>query len=286
MDITTQFTNLVQISSPSGKEEQISEYLQKWLTKNMFTYKVDSVGSIYAKNNVKGTPLLLCAHMDTVQPGEHIKPIIKNGVVTSDGTTILGADNKVAIAAIMNAVESCNEKKSLELLFTVKEEIGGGVEHFPFSWIKAKKSLIFDSSKPLGGIVMDSPYITNIDIYFLGKASHSSLPENGINAFTPAFEFLTSIPTGTQADGRTTINMGLISGGTGINIVPDCIHIQGEVRSYDKSQFNQYVKEIKSLVKESAKKMGLNIHFHSMGIVQDMSIKIKVSLLAHFPTYF
>lgn len=258
MNITTQFTNLVTISSPSGKEEEMSTYLQKWLTNNKFVYKTDSVGNIYAKNNVKGIPLLLCAHMDTVQPGEYIKPQVKNGIIASDGTTILGADNKAAIAAIMYAVENSQEQKPLEILFTVKEETGGGVEFFPFKWIQAKKALIFDSAKPLGGIILSSPHIVNFDIQIMGKAAHSSLPEKGINAFSPAFQMLSLIPVGIQADNESTVNIGLINGGTGINTVPDTIHIQGEVRSYHKKLFNQHVNTIKTILKDSAKKWGVS----------------------------
>jgi len=258
MNITTQFTNLVTISSPSGKEEEISHYLQKWLTNNKFVYKIDSVGNIYAKNNVKGIPLLLCAHMDTVQPGENIKPQAKKGIITSDGTTILGADNKAAIAAIMQAVENSQEQKPLEILFTVKEETGGGAEFFPFKWIQAKNALIFDSAKPLGGIILSSPHIVNFDIHIIGKAAHSSLPEKGINAFTPAFQMLSVLPVGMQSDNESTVNIGLIEGGTGINTVPDTIHIQGEVRSYNKKLFNQHVKNIKALLKETAKKWGVS----------------------------
>ena len=247
------FFDLVKIDSPSGKEEAMSIYLQKWLKKNLFNYKIDKVGNLYATNNKSGVPLLICAHMDTVQPGENIKPVIKKGVIKSDGKTILGADNKAALATIMAAVEE-NGDRNLELLFTVKEETGGGVEHLPFEWIKSKHALVFDSSKPLGGIVMRSPFIYNFDVQFKGKSTHASTPEMGINAFTPAFQALSSLPVGTLDNEETTINIGLIKGGTGINTVPDSIHIQGEVRSYDKILFETHLKTIKKTVKKYAKK--------------------------------
>ncbi len=261
MKITKLFTQLVKISSPSGKEEQVSVFIQSWLKSHDFEYKVDSIGNIYAKNNKAGVPLLLCAHMDTVQPGENIHPIIEDGIVKSNGKTILGADNKAALAALLTALEEGTAEKNIELLFTVKEETGGGVEFFPFKWIQSKQALIFDSAKPLGGIVLGSPYIYNFYIQFIGKSAHASTPEAGINAFTPAFEVLSTLKTGTMDNGKTTINVGLVSGGTGINTVPSTISIKGEARSYDKKLFDSHISDIKKMVKASSKKYGVDSTF-------------------------
>lgn len=255
------FLQLVQIDSPSGHEEKISSFLQKWLKKNSFQFKIDKVGNIYATNNKPGKPLLLCAHMDTVQPGVGIKPVIMSGVIKSSGNTILGADNKVAIAAILTAIETTKSNQALELLFTVKEETGGGVEFFPFEWIKAKQGLIFDSAKPLGGIVLRSPYIYNFHVKLFGQAAHASLPQEGINAFTPAINILQQIKVGSLDDGETTINVGLIKGGTGINTIPDNIVISGEVRSYDKKLFKKHLDHIKDVFEKETKKVGVKLEF-------------------------
>jgi tripeptide aminopeptidase len=265
MNTTTEtFLQLVQIDSPSGNEGAISAYLQSWLKKNKFAFKIDKVGNIYASNNKKGKPILFCAHMDTVQPGTNIHPIIKNGVVKSDGATILGADNKAALAAIMAAVEK-NNNRHLELLFTVKEETGDGIDFFPFNWIQSEVALIMDSSHPVGGIVLGSPSIYNFDIQFIGKAAHSSTPENGINSFSPAFQALSELKIGNLDGGETTINIGLINGGTGINTVPNSVHIQGEVRSYDKKLFEKHLNHIEATMKKYAKKSGTKLKFKLNG---------------------
>ncbi len=258
---TDLFLQLVQIDSPSGHEEKMCLYLQKWLKKNKFQFKIDKVGNIYATNNKSGIPLLLCAHMDTVQPGMGIKPVIKDGIIKSSGNTILGADNKVAIAAILTAIETVKSNKALELLFTVKEETGGGVEFFPFEWIKAKQALIFDSAKPLGGIVLRSPYIYNFDAKLSGQAAHASLPQEGTNAFIPAINALQQIKVGSLDDGETTINVGLIKGGPGINTIPDNIVISGEVRSYDKKLFKKHLDNIKKMFEKEVKKTGVKLEF-------------------------
>ncbi len=265
MDITSQFIELVKISSPSGKEGLMSVYLQNWLTTHDFTFQIDTVGNILAKNNANGEPLLLCAHMDTVQPGENINPIVKDGVITSDGKTILGADNKAFIASLLCALETTTNNRAIELLFTVKEETGGGVEFFQFDLIQSKKSLIFDSANPLGGIVLRSPFITNFDLQFTGISTHSSKPDTGINAFMPAFEAMVQIPVGNLDAGETTVNIGLIKGGAGINIVPNLIQIQGEVRSYSELLFNKHIQNIKTIAHTQAKKTGAGVDFKLSG---------------------
>lgn len=251
---TNLFLQLVQIDSPSDHEEKMSLFLQSWLKENKFDFKIDKVGNIFATNNHPGTPFLLSAHMDTVQPGENIKPIIKDGIIKSSGDTILGADNKVAIAAILTTLETKTINRSLELLFTVKEETGGGIEYFPFEWLKSKQGIIFDKSNPLGGIVLSSPYIYNFHVSLTGKAAHSALPQNGINAFTPAFAALSKIEVGQLDNGETTINVGIINGGVGINTIPEKIRISGEVRSYDKELFESHLKNIQMLFEQESKK--------------------------------
>lgn len=262
--LTNIFLTIVKIDSPSGNEKQMSLLLQKWLVEHDFSFRIDVVGNIYAKNGKKGAPLLLCAHMDTVEPGKNIKPVLKNGVIKSDGTTILGADNKAAIAAIMTAIEQ-NNTRNLEIIFSVKEETGGGIEHFPFDWIKSRKGLIFDSAKPLGGIILRSPNIINFKVEITGKAAHASTPELGINAFTPAFRTLSLIPTGALDGGKTTINIGKVSGGTGINTIPHQINIEGEIRSYSKHHFVTHLENIKNIFLKVHNIAGLSTNFTTNG---------------------
>lgn len=266
MNITIEkFLQLVHIDSPSGHEEKMSTYLQSWLKNHKFIMKIDKVGNVYAANNLSGSPLLLCAHMDTVEPGRNIKPIIKNGVIKSSGNTILGADNKAALAAILTAIETAGLNRNLELLFTVKEETGGGIEHFPFSWLKSKQGIIFDKSNPPGGIVLSSPFIYNFHVVLSGKASHAGTPQNGINAFVPAFNALSKIPVGQLDKDKTTVNIGVIKGGTGINTIPDQIHISGEVRSYNSILFHKHLKAIETFFKQESKKSGVACNFSLNG---------------------
>jgi len=261
------FLQLVKISSPSGNEDEMIKFVRKWLDKNKLSYKIDALGNILAKNNAKGEPQLFCVHMDTVQPGENIQPVIKSDCISSSGNTILGADNKAALSCLLRAVEkhlTTENQKAFELLFTVKEETGGGVEYFPFSWIKSKSAYIFDWAKPLGGIVLRSPYIINFSAEIIGKTAHSSTPEKGNNALIVTTNILNKINCGKLDKGETTINIGLINGGTGINIIPGKITLTGEIRSYQKKLFEKHLKTIEKLFKQS-QKTGIKISFKTNG---------------------
>lgn len=249
------FEKLIRIDSPSGHEEQMRKYLVSWLKEIGFIFKTDRVGNIYATNRKKH-PILLSAHMDTVEPGRGIRPVVKNGIISSSGSTILGGDNKAALACIMSAVETYqknNGSRGIELLFTVKEETGGGIEHFPFSWIKSKSAFLFDSANPLGGIILASPYILNFEVTVEGKAAHSSEPKKGINALTAALEVLSAVKTGELDNGTTTVNVGVIHGGSGINTIPSEVRFAGEVRSYDESLFKKQVAVVKRLARSKNK---------------------------------
>jgi tripeptide aminopeptidase len=259
----------VKIDSPSGFEQGMICFIQNWLKQHKLKYKTDSLGNILATNNGFGKPTLFCVHMDTVEPGKGIKPIIKNGVIRSSGNTVLGADNKAAVACLMAAVEEYlkTEKnpRAFELLFTVKEETGGGINYFPFNWIKSKQAFVFDSAKPLGGIILRSPNIINFHVEFIGKAAHSSTPEKGKNALTAMVHAMHELKMGKLDKGKTTINIGLIKGGNAINTVAERVNIYGEIRSYQKKLFNKHLKIIKTIFSNAAMKTGLKFSFKTNG---------------------
>src|SRR3989344_7957314 len=123
------FYNLVKIDSPSGGEEEIIKFVVKKLTDAGCKVYVDSAGNVLAKCKGRGEPVLLSAHLDTVEPGKSIKPKRKNGFLVSDNTTILGADNKAAVAVMLDSLSQVAEggRRSVEVLFSVREETDGGV---------------------------------------------------------------------------------------------------------------------------------------------------------------
>lgn len=266
--VVNTFCEIVKIASPSGSELVMSKYVQAWLKKNNFSYKVDKLNQIYASNS-KHPKLLLTAHLDTVQPGQNIKPIIKGGYIKSDETTILGADNKAWIAALMSALEeykgTFKETPPLEIVFTTMEETGGGAENFDFSLIKSKEGITFDSSEPIGGVVITAPYIYNLSASFKGKAAHASRPEKGVNSLIPACQFVSKIKQGKMDAGSTTINIGVMSSGTGINTVPENTTVEGEVRSTEKELFKKHLANIEKVAKDIATKSNVKLTFSTKG---------------------
>lgn len=268
-EIESLFIELVKIDSPSGYEEEMRKYLLKWLDEKGFQSKVDKVGNIYACSPKSKPALLLSAHMDTVEPGRSINPKIKDGLITSDGTTVLGADNKAAICAIITAVNKYVKTHKvlppIEIIFSVKEETGGGIEFFPFEWIKSKEGVIFDYAKTLGSIVIQAPFIYNFKAIFSGKASHSSKPENGINSLIPAINFISQIKIGRSSDSTTTINIGRVVSGTGINSVPETTEVYGEVRSLNQNNFLNSLSEIKNYAYEAIKNTKIKLKYDQDG---------------------
>lgn len=242
------FCDLVQIDSESGEEKEIAAWLKKKLGSLGLEVEDDKAGNVLGKKKGKSdTALLFSAHMDTVKPGKGVKPEIRDGVIYSDGTTILGGDDKAGIAAILEALEVIKEKETnhgdLEIVFTVSEEIGLiGSKKLDFSQFKAQKAYILDSGGPTGTIIVKAPYHANLKVKVHGKSAHSGVnPEDGINAIQVAALVLSRLPLG-RIDHETTSNFGLIKGGRATNIVPDYVELEGELRSLDQSKLQKGVK--------------------------------------------
>jgi len=241
------FTALVEIDSLSRQEKDVALMLENDLIKMgaMVCYDdaKEKVGgncsNLVAK--FKGTvdvePLFLSGHMDTVGPGNNIKVKFENGIFRSDGTTILGADDKSALAIILEVMDVILENKidypPVEIIFTVCEEIGLlGAKHFDFSLMNSKFGYILDSTDT-EGIVTKAPGANKITINIFGKAAHSgAAPENGISAIAIAAKAISGLELG-RIDQETTCNLGTIKGGIATNIVPEFVEIRGEVRSHD-----------------------------------------------------
>lgn len=257
------FINLVRIDSESGFEEKTIDYLYQKIKSLGFNPLKDSYGNLIVNADGIGESLLLGAHVDTVKPGNNIKPIIRGGTIRSDGQTILGADNKVAVAVLLELLRTISEKKiktrPLDIVFTRFEETGTlGAVNLDYAKIRARKGYIFDSLKPLGAIVLGSPFYNRFEIKILGKSAHASMPEKGINALQILAKAVNSIKLG-NINEKTVANIGLIAGGTVVNAVPGEIMIKGEVRSFIEKDMEDYCKYIVNKFEVCAKKMGASI---------------------------
>ena len=203
--------------------------------------------------------IIFSAHTDTVTPCDQITPIIHGNRISSDGTSILGSDDKAAIAIFIEALYQLHENGTphgpVELLFTCAEEIGlKGIKGFDMSLLQANYAFVFDSAGKVGKIVLKAPYHLNMKLIIKGKAAHAGIePEKGINAITALADIITRIPSG-RIDSHTTINIGLITGGRATNIVPEEASCLLEIRSLESSTIKKYEDRIRKTVKEISTK--------------------------------
>ena len=232
--MTDTFMDLVQIDSVSREESRLAAYLKTQLdllgAETVFDGSAPQTGSDTGNliARIKGSngkaPLLFSAHMDTVEPGRGIKPILTNGRITSDGTTILGADDKSAIAILLEMLRvlkgSGKPHPPMELVFSTCEEIGLlGAKHLDWSLISARQGYVLDTRDP-DGLVTRAPSANRLKFTVVGRDAHAgSAPEKGINAILIAAKAIAMLDLG-RLDAETTCNLGVIKGGDAINIVP------------------------------------------------------------------
>ncbi|MEZ0328411.1 MAG: M20/M25/M40 family metallo-hydrolase [Dissulfuribacterales bacterium] len=256
------FTSLVRIDSPSKEEAQVARWIRNRLAAiGAEIYEDDSravtgsnTGNLIARihGDSAVSPLLFCVHMDTVEPGRGIQPRFNDGVFTSSGNTILGADDKAAIAILLEVLELIQENGiphgPLELVFTVCEEIGLlGAKALDVSLLKARSGYALDATN-VYKLITNAPCATRFKADVIGKAAHAGAnPEAGISAIQLAAKAIAAMPLG-RIDSDTTANIGVIHGGKATNIIPDLVEIHGEVRSHDSEKLRKTQDEILSLL--------------------------------------
>ncbi|NQV17772.1 MAG: M20/M25/M40 family metallo-hydrolase [Armatimonadetes bacterium] len=266
--IVDYFISLVQIDSESKQEKDVALKLEKDLTALGAEVKFDkanektggNIGNLYAylPGKKDKEPILFCAHMDTVKSGIGIKPQILKDRITSDGTTILGSDDKSGIAQIFWAIKEISENHithaPIEIVFTVSEEKGLlGSKNLDYSLIKSKFGFALDSRK-VGSLAIGAPSENDLKIFVHGKEAHAGVePEKGLNAIKIAAEAITKIPLG-RIDEETTCNIGKIEGGKATNIIPNYVKIEAEVRSHSEEKLQKITQQISSIFKETASK--------------------------------
>lgn len=250
------FIDLVQIDSVSGEEENVAKEVAKRLKKLGAKVEFDSYGNVIGKLKGTGEPIILNAHLDTVEPGRGIKPIVKDDRITSDGTTVLGGDPKAGIAAILEALESLQEDKKahvpLEMVFTREEEIGlRGAVNLDYTKLSAKRGITFDGEEAVHNITISAPGYNRIDVTVIGRGAHAGCePEKGISAIVIASLIIGKLKLG-RIDEETTANIGMVQGGSARNAIPEVVHFKGEVRSRNQKKLEQHTKhfeEVFSLV--------------------------------------
>jgi tripeptide aminopeptidase len=260
-DVVELFTQLAAVPSPPGEEREVADRVAGYLGEIGLDVDEDdagerigsTAGNLLARlepTGDGGTPLFLCAHLDTVPPDGPLQPVVDDaGVVRNAGGTILGADNKAAVAAMLEAVRRVlaegRPHAGIELLFTPKEEIGLlGAAAFDHSRLRARVGYVYDMAAPIGDVILGAPHSHSMQVRFHGRAAHSGMyPEEGRSAIAAAARAISDLRLG-RLDEDTTANVGLIEGGTAGNIVPEYCTFLAEARSHDERKLADVVQEM------------------------------------------
>ncbi|MGQ9512694.1 M20/M25/M40 family metallo-hydrolase [Thermodesulfitimonas sp.] len=268
--LLNEFLELVRIDSVSGRERRLSELLKDRLADLGLTVTEDGAGGgkegagnviAHLPGRVSGPHLLFCAHMDTVEPGVGIEPVVgADGIIRAARETILAADDKAGITAILEAlrwvVAAKPEHPPLTVVFTVCEETGLlGAKALDAS-LRADLGFVLDATGRPGEVVVRAPSQDKITATVYGRAAHAGVnPEAGINAIYVAARAIAAMPLG-RIDPETTANIGIISGGKAVNIVPDNVYLEGEVRSLKSARRAEHTALLCRILEETAREAG------------------------------
>ncbi|MDD3396612.1 MAG: M20/M25/M40 family metallo-hydrolase [Acidaminococcaceae bacterium] len=273
--VLQEFFELISIPCLSKNERQVADLLTKRLEELGGTVTEDQANKVLGGNtgnlvaNFKGTvatapKIMVSAHMDCVAPCDNIKPQIVDGVIKSDGTTILGGDDKGGVVAILETLRVLKEKNiphgDIQVVFSVCEEQGvAGAKNIDKSLIGADFGYSLDSSGRPGKIINAAPGQNKIFAKIHGKTSHGGVsPEKGINAIKAAGEIIVKVPSG-RIDEETTCNMGIINGGRATNIVPDLVEIACDARSRNQAKLDNLTKTIVDAFENSCTMEGVRV---------------------------
>ncbi|OGK97613.1 MAG: hypothetical protein A3I14_13395 [Candidatus Rokubacteria bacterium RIFCSPLOWO2_02_FULL_73_56] len=265
--LEAEFLDLVRISSPSRREGRMAERLRATLAGFGVPVEEDDagrrvggeVGNLLAQ--LPGTadgapPLLLCAHMDTVVPCEDVRPVVRGDVVRTDGTTVLGGDDKAGIVAILEALRVVRERGiphgPVDVLFTICEEFGLlGAKHFDVARLRARSGLVLDVDG-VAELVTRAPAANRMEFTVHGLEAHAGVcPEQGISAIRVAAEAIAAMRLG-RIDGETTANIGLIEGGLAANIVPNRVRLRAEARSLSLAKLDAQSRHMRECLEQAA----------------------------------
>jgi len=260
---------LVQIDSHSRKERDVARRIKKYCEEMGGQVEIDDAGEKVGGNtgNViarfpgtirEAPPIMMSAHMDTVVPGEGVKPIVEGDIIRTDGTTVLGGDDKSGCAVIIEVINCLQEQNiphaPIEAIFSICEEVGLlGAKNVDVSKLKSKHGIVFDSDDP-GFLFTKGPSSNHMEFKIHGLESHAGVaPEEGISAIKIAAEALAVMNLG-RIDQETTANIGQIEGGMATNIIPNLVVLKGEARSHNEQKLEAQTQHMLKCLQDAAER--------------------------------
>lgn len=279
--IVQEFMELVRVDSETKFEEVISGVLKdKFGRLGLHIVEDDAkektghgAGNLiitWAAEGAEQAPkLLFTCHMDTVTPGRGIQPTLgEDGWIRSDGTTILGADDKAGIAALLEAIRVIRENGiphgQIQFVITVGEESGlVGARALDPEQLDASLGFALDSNGELGSIVVAAPTQAKIKMIIKGKSAHAGVnPEDGISAIQVASKAISKMKLG-RIDKETTANIGKFQGGGATNIVCDFVEIDAEARSIVQEKVDKQVADMREALETTVREFNADCEFKS-----------------------
>ncbi len=268
------FLDYVQIDSESGNEAAMAARLkadleplgcQLWMD-NSTDKTGSSTGNLFCTlpGTVPGSAPLFSAHMDTVVPGVGVVPVVKDGVIRSQGNTVLGGDDKSGVAVIVETIRTIVEQglphPTLYAVFTVSEEVGLlGSKHMDYSQIKADRALVLDSSGDAGKIITSAPGQYKLKATVVGRRAHAGIaPEDGISAIQVLSEAISNMKL-LRIDEETTANIGSINSQYATNIVPERADLMAEARSRSDEKLEAQANHMLDCLKNACEKYGATL---------------------------
>ena len=272
--LTSTLIDLIHIPSTSGHEEIIQDHLAQFLASYGLPTTIDRSGNLISTLTGQGTPLLLNAHMDRVPPGLGHQPVLRDGILFSDGTTNLGADDAAGIAVILEIVRRAIEQDlphpPLVIVFTVQEESGMcGARNFNSIKWNVTDGIVFDNAFEAGVVVSKGAAYEAFDVEITGRTGH---PGKDLAQTVHALEIfrMADYPHGSFDDDQTRINVGKVIAGTARNDIPDAVFVEGELRSFEPLEMREkYKQAIQDAFEQAARLLGgqakVSFKTHSSG---------------------
>lgn len=274
------FLELVKIPSPSQQEAAITVHTRELLVQAGAKVRMDQRGNLIAKVDgtagVGAAPILLAAHLDTVYPGTNIKPVVRGNTIMSSGDTILGADDKLGVAYIIELLclikEYALPHRPLEIVFSVcEEQFAQGVAALDFAKIQSPIAYVLDGAE-VGEIDIRCPYVADVNVAIIGKEAHSGIAsEQGINAIQIAAQAIHQMKLG-KVDTETTANIGIIRGGNNRNVVPGKVELVGEVRGFSKKRLEEQLERMHKALRDATERFGGLLSYNSKLVLEGYEI--------------
>ncbi|MDT5268698.1 MAG: tripeptide aminopeptidase [Acidobacteriota bacterium] len=265
---------LVQLDSVSREEREVAQHIKQLCEEMGAEVFIDDAGEQVGGNtgNViarfPGTiptadAIMMSAHMDTVVPGKGVKPIVEGDIIRTDGSTVLGGDDKSGCSVIIETIRCLQEQSiphaPIDAVFSICEEVGLlGAKHLDLSKVRARYGIVFDSDDP-GFLFTKGPSANHFEFQIYGLESHAGVaPEQGISAIRIAAEAINNMKLG-RIDDETTANIGVIRGGEATNIITNLVTLKGEARSLDDEKLEAQTAHIVKCLEDAAAKQEVTV---------------------------